>query len=269
MRLMLLIGMIGLLIEPSRAMEAASAACRLFVSGVMPGLFPYMVLSLMLLSRLPERLPPFALILIGWCGGSPTGAKLLQLESGLPVRQRRSVAVACATMSPMFLLGTLGGWLNSGKAGVVMLLAVLLGGGLTGWLAGCFFRGKAAASAQKSTVQTLSLGEAVEQAARTMLIVCGTMVMLRVFAMPLQGLLPAVTLLEVTTGAEQIARLPLPLMLRTAMLAGASGFGGLAIILQNRAFYGKDLLSLPAQIAWQAVHGGISFLLALGMMLLT
>ena len=54
-----------------------------------------------------------------------------------------------------------------------------------------------------------------------------------------------------------------------AMLAGASGFGGLAIILQNRAFYGKDLLSLPAQIAWQAVHGGISFLLALGMMLLT
>ena len=124
----------------------------------------------------------------------------------------------------------------------------------------------------------LPLGQAVEQTARTMLLVCGTMVMLRVLASLLTETLdriapaltlPIITLMEVTTGTIRIAALPLPLALRTAIMAGATGFGGMASVMQNRAVWPRGLMSLPEQILWQGVHGGASFLIALGLMLLS
>ena len=45
----------------------------------------------------------------------------------LPVTQPMRAAVSCATMSPMFLLGTIGSWLNSRSAGAIVLLSVLAG----------------------------------------------------------------------------------------------------------------------------------------------
>jgi hypothetical protein len=79
-------------------------------------------------------------------------------------------------------------------------------------------------------------------------------------------ILPVTTLLEVTTGTSAIATLPLPLALRAALIAGACGFGGMAILMQNRAVYPAGFLPLWQQMLWQAMHGGISFLLALGLM---
>lgn len=264
MRIVLPLLMGWLLLRSGVAMEAASAACRLFVQSVLPGLFPYMTLSLMLVSRMGGQLPPWCLMLLGWCGGSPTGARLMA-QRGL--RDKR-LAVSCATMSPMFLLGTLGSWLRSPAAGACILLAVVAGGYLTGLMVR---PGSAAPVACDPA--PLSLGEAVEAAARTMLMVCGTMVMLRVFAALLTehagGLaLPLTTLLEVTTGTRAMAELPLPLPLRTALMAAATGTGGAAVLMQNRACYPQGFMSLGEQALWQAVHGAISFVLALGMMLL-
>lgn len=275
MRLLLPLTMVWMLLRPALVMDAASDACRLFVFSVLPGLMPYMVLALMLVSRMSGRLPPFGLTLLGWCGGSPTGARLLRLY---PVEDRRTavrVAVSAATMSPMFLLGTVGGWLGSRRAGIVLLGSVLTGGWLTGQAAGHLTPARKASSAEAAApAAPLPFGEAVEQAARTMLLVCGTMMMLRVLAALAASFfpnlaLPLTTLLEVTTGAAAIAALPLPLALRTAILAAATGFGGLASVLQNRAVYPPDTLSLPEQLIWQALHGSLSFLLALGVMLLT
>ena len=64
------------------------------------------------------------------------------------------------------------------------------------------------------------------------------------------------------------ARLPLPLPLRTALAAGATGMGGMAVLLQNRALYPRGLVSLGEQVLWQVLHGAASFLLAMGLMLL-
>lgn len=272
MPIALILLMFCLLLRADVTMTAASAACRLFVTAVLPGLFPYMVLSLMLTSRV-KRPSPGVLMLLGWGGGSPTGARLLPLCPGLTKHQRTRLAVSCATMSPMFLLGTVGGWLHSPLAGMVCLVSVIAGG----WLAGCIAGIQARTSNSEfripdSELHPLSFGAAVEQSARTMLLVCGTMVMLRVLAALAAKLLPSVlvlpltTLLEVTTGSQSIAALPLPLPWRTALIAGATGFGGMAILLQNRAVYEEGFLSLGAQIGWQAVHGGLSFLIALGLM---
>lgn len=281
MRILLGGAMLCLLLFAPEAMDAASAACRLFVTAVLPGLFPYMVLSLLLLSRFPGRKPPGLLMLLGWGGGSPTGARLLSAADGLPRRVRLRLAVTTATMSPMFLLGTCGAWLGSLPAGMVLLGSVLAGGWLTGLLAGVFGRehmsGDDGPCGTAAPEKALTFGGAVEQAARTMLLVCGTMVMLRVLAslssarlaalgMPRGVTLALTALTEVTTGVQAIAALPWPLLYRTALIAGATGFGGMAILLQNRASYPADLLSFPQQLALQALHGGLSFLLALGMM---
>lgn len=271
----------ALLLRADTTMAAASAACRLFVTAVLPGLFPYMVLVQLCLSRV-RRLSPPLMLLLGWGGGSPAGARLLRLCPGLSRPQQVRLAVSCATMSPMFLLGTVGNWLDSRPAGAVCLLSVIAGGWLAGWAAGrTALRRPGPQGADRrascgrggdhpAAPGPLSFGEAVEQSARTMLLVCGTMVMLRVFAalageaLPSAWTLPVTTLLEVTTGTAEIAALPLPLPLRTALVAGATGFGGMAILLQNRAVQGEDLLPLGAQLGWQALHGGLSFLIALG-----
>ncbi len=282
--MLLIVLMLCLLLRSAVAMEAASAACRLFVTAVLPGLFPYMVLSLMTVSRLSARMSPTLLMLLGWGGGSPTGARLLPLCPGLTQVQKLRLAVSCATMSPMFLLGTVGMWLESTLSGVVVLGSVIVGGWAAGVMAGWWERRaadcrpygsrEASTAEHQATPTILSFGTAVEQAARTMLLVCGTMVMLRVFAtlaaeaLPQILILPVTTLLEVTTGTQIIAGLALPLPLRTALIAGATGFGGMAILMQNRAVLPAGFMTLPVQVFWQAVHGGFSFLLALGMMLL-
>ena len=68
---------------------------------------------------------------------------------------------------------------------------------------------------------------------------------------------------------KQIAALPLPLAVRTALMAAATGFGGMAILMQNRAVLQQGAGYVPglaAQMLWQAVHGSVSGLLALGLM---
>lgn len=277
-----LAAMMALLLARAQVvMTAASAACRLFVFSVMPGLLPYMILALMLVSRV-RAMNPALLVLLGFGGGSPTGGRLLKLCPLLSERQRVRLAVTCSTMSPMFLLGTLGGWLKSPAAGVCILVAMLAGGLAAGALAGLLPRKEPSRRGRTAAMETeaeapLSLGTAVEQASRTMLLVCGTMVMLRVFADLASDItaalcpaltLPVTTLLEVTTGVEQMASLPLPLALRTALMAGATGFGGMAVMMQNRAVWPEGMLSLGEQALWQAVHGAVSFLIALGLMLL-
>ena len=283
MAFLLITLMLCLLFRADVTMAAASAACRLFVTAVLPGLMPYMVLSLMALSRV-KRLSPVLVMLLGWGGGSPTGTRLLPLCEGLPHREQIRLAVSCATMSPMFLLGTLGGWLGSRAAGLVCLGSVIAGGAVAGWAAGrAALRRPSARRADRrasagrggdhpAAPAPMAFGAAVEQSARTMLLVCGTMVMLRVFSalastvLPSALALPVTTLLEVTTGAAEIAVLPLPLPWRTALLAGATGFGGMAIIMQNRALYPPGFMPLWQQLLWQGLHGIASFLLALGAM---
>lgn len=272
MTLLLALSMLLLLLRSATAMEAASAACRLFVTAVLPGLFPYMVLSLMLVSKV-KRPSPTLLMLLGWGGGSPTGAGLLA-DAALTRREQVRLAVSCATMSPMFLRGTVGGWLDSGSAGWVVLFSVLAGGGLAGLAAGRCTPDAPGTASAPSAGKPLSLGAAVEKASRTMLLVCGTMTLLRVLSALTEGVLPpaltlpVLTLLEVTSGASMLAALPCPLAFRTALIAGAAGFGGLAVLLQNRSVHPHGLLTPGTQLLWQAVHGGLSFVIALGMMCL-
>mgnify|MGYP003206229755 CR=1 FL=1 len=221
-----------------------------------PALFPYLTLSQLLVSRCGRDMQPGLLMLLGWCGGSPTGARLLAMQGSRPHWEQKELAVSCATMSPMFLLGTIGSWLNSRIAGAIVLLSVLAGGCCAGRLAKRWTRVTSAEKVPEAALSPVSFARAVEESARTMLLVCGTMTMLRVFA----------TLTDFLPDAMRL--LPTPLPLRIALLSAATGFGGCAVIMQNRALYPQGLMRLGEQLAWQALHGVISGALALGIALL-
>lgn len=267
----------AMLLQPEVSLQSAADACALFARSVLPGLYPYMILLLVALDRLPAQAPYPLLVALGWGAGSPCGAKICAARQGrMDPRALRRLTVCCGTMSPMFLYGTLGQWLQSPRAGLCILLAVLAGG-----LAASAALPGGGESRQPSSAFSqaapMSLGAAVEKASITLLTVCGCMVLGNVLSALLPALLPGLPqgarlgiacLAEVTTGSRALALLPLPLELRVALLSGETGFGALAILLQNRALGPRGLMPLWAQLGFQLLHGSLSALVGYGLALL-
>ena len=267
----------AMLLRPEVSLQAAADACALFARSVLPGLYPYMILLLVALDRLPAQAPYPLLVALGWGAGSPCGAKICAARQGrMDPRALRRLPVCCGTMSPMVLYGTLGQWLQSPRAGLCILLAVLAGG-----LAASAALPGGGESRQPSSAFSqaapMSLGAAVEKASITLLTVCGCMVLGNVLSALLPALLPGLPqgarlgiacLAEVTTGSRALALLPLPLELRVALLSGETGFGALAILLQNRALGPRGLMPLWAQLGFQLLHGLLSALVGYGLALL-
>lgn len=276
MIILLSVLLVWLLSRSAVAMDAAQTAAHLFAASVLPGLLPYMTLALMLTSHLPTACPDWLLMLVGWCGGSPAGAQLIALRPDLPRDRQRQLAVACATMSPMFLIGVIPVWLHAPAVGVRLLAASLVGAFLTACCAKKLSTAYPTAADCSAAPKPLSFAEALTRAAETMLVVCGTMMLLRVLAALagefLHGLPAAqlllTTLLEVAGGTAAIASLPCALSLRVALIAAATGFGGCAILLQNRAAYPEGLFPVGEQLCWQLLHGVLSGLIAYGLMCL-
>ena len=267
----------AMLLRPEVSLQAAADACALFARSVLPGLYPYMILLLVALDRLPAQAPYPLLVALGWGAGSPCGAKICAARQGrMDPRALRRLTVCCDTIIPMFLYGTLGQWLQSPRAGLCILLAVLAGG-----LAASAALPGGGESRQPSSAFSqaapMSLGAAVEKASITLLTVCGCMVLGNVLSALLPALLPGLPqgarlgiacLAEVTTGSRALTLLPLPLELRVALLSGETGFGALAILLQNRALGPRGLMPLWAQLGFQLLHGLLSALVGYGLALL-
>lgn len=264
MAVMLALLALSMLIFPAVTMDAAAQACRLFAGSVLPGLFPYMVVSSMLLRRMKPPLPALLILLMGWGGGSPAGAKLIHAAGGLTSRQKSRLLIACSALSPMFFLGTLAKWLASPVCGGIALFSVLTSGCLAAAFAG---KGLPTLPAKQENHRSLSLQEAVESSARTMLLVCGMTVFFRVCAALLitafpQGRGVILPVMEVTAAVEYVCQLPLPPGWKTALVSGVAGFGGCSLMMQNRSLC--PVMSLPQQILCQVLHGAIAFVLALG-----
>lgn len=264
--------MLTLLVRAPAAMEAARTALAMFAGDVLPGLFPYMVAAQLLVSRMGRRMTPSLLLALGWAGGSPTGARLVSLCPGLSRGEQRRVAVRCATVSPMFLWGTLGQWLASPRAALCVLAGVLLGG----WLAAVGMRDDPAPAVSGLPGGAASLSGSIAAAAETMLRVCGAMVFMQVTAALVAGWterlcpalsLPVTALMEVAAGAKAVAALPLPLAWRAALIAGAAGWGGVSLMLQVRSALPEGVLSVAEQVSRQALHGAVAFAVTLGLML--
>ena len=248
----------ALLLFSGAAMQACRAAAEVFVSSVMPALFPMMVLSRLLPAPKGRgRLAQTALF--GWLSGSPAAAQRVR-DSGAQGRALDELLCLTGVMSPLFFTGTLSTWLGSRAMGWKMLLAHWLGAVITALV----WRGESAQAEGMQSAKPPSLVSAVGQSASALLSVCGAMMLFSAVAGVLQevchlpGPVCAVlqALLEIGSGAKAVVCAFGPSC--GALLCALCSFGGLSLWLQNLLFLDENIR--PAKLlCMRALHGAVSY----------
>ena len=254
------------------AMHCALAAAQVFVSGVMPALFPMMVLSRMLPCRpgAGERRTFLQAAAFACLSGSPASA---QRAAALPLSRPALEKLLCASglMSPLFFTGTLERWCRSSGMGLRLLAAHWL----SAWLTALLWRpapaGEPAAPAADAQPRP-ALTQAISQSASALLGVCGAMMLFSILAgilaQALGLILPRWTqehahwmavlwaMMEIGGGAKAVIdSFPSP---PGALLCALCSFGGLSVWLQNLLFLGEKIH--PAKLlCMRALHGALAY----------
>lgn len=285
----LLLSAAALVVWPQQSMGAMKDGLRLCANVIVPSLFPFFVLSSLVvelgmsryLGRLlaPVMAPLFrvngscaAALALGFVGGYPVGARtaISLYENGQCSKTEAERLLAfCNNSNPVFLISVLGvGVFGSVRAGVWLWLIHVLSALLTGLV----FRGSGkSASRQELTrhppFQAVSFAEAFTGAVRSslagILSVCAFVVFFYVLAQPL-------TAVGGRLGAVLVAALELfsltPLLTADAfgflLAAAAAGWGGLSVLCQTLAVLEGSGLRLRNCFLGKVVQSAFSLLLA-------
>lgn len=286
--LVLCCGALWFLADAAHCRAAVEEALSLCARSVIPSLFPFLVISSLLLamgfgdltasvlSGLMEPLfriggPGSAALVLGLLGGYPIGAKTageLYQSHALSRQEAERLLTFCNNCSPVFLISVLGsGIFGSVRAGVWLLL-IHVGSAL---LVGLLFRRKKSCRSQgvsrPCTFQAISpvqaFVSAVDGALRSVLSVCAFVTFFFVLSRPLSALggAPGAVLVSLT---ELFSLTPLltPDRFGFILAAWAAGWGGLSVLCQTAAALEGSGLRLRYCLAGKALQGLISALLA-------
>ena len=276
-----------------QVLRAASDAAAVFASGVLPALFPLMVLN-NVSAALTEKRPSsmgkatVSAALFAFVSGSPASAqRLAHLRRGFPLNPASLYGMAGLTgvMSPLFIVGSLARGMGSPHAAWLTLAGHWGGALLTGAAVGLLMKtsraakhtGSAAASAATSLPHrppalAAVLPGAIAAAAQALLAVCGTMMLFSVVAAVIKAalglLFPRWTadsaptlavlwaLLEIGGGA--FAVLDAFPAYPVPLLAALCSFGGLSLWLQNLLFLDKDIRP-GVLLLIRGLHGALAY----------
>ena len=276
------------LAEAGFVRAAAAEALSLCARSVIPALFPFWVVSSLLLSLgLGELLSPMlaglmeplfrvdgvgsSALLLGLVGGYPIGAKTaadLYRGGRLSRPEAERLLAFCNNSNPVFLISVLGvGVFGSVRAGVWLWLIHLLSALLTGLL----FRNHGGPARRQAggtaAFQAVSLSAAFVAAVREslsgMLSVCAFVTFFYVLARPLASL--GGWLGPVLVGLTELFSLtPLlrPDRFGFILASAMAGWGGLSVLCQTAAVLEGSGLRLQSCAAGKAVQGLLAGLLA-------
>ena len=262
-------GALALCSEP--VTESCRYAVELCLSLILPSLFPFFVLSI-LLNRLGlpgylgRLLTPLAsrvygitgagasALLIGLTGGYPLGAAYIadmERAAAITAKEGERLLAFCNNSGPAFIIGAVGaGAFGNGKAGLLLYLCHVLSALLTG----LFFRQKdycrEIPPLQLDTVYiSQALPEAVKQAMGALLNVCGFVMCFTV----LVGLLDAGGAFSLLCG-QLSAAFGLELQFTHAALTGVLELGSAAGALRGLSPTPLNMALAAGILGW----GGIS-----------
>ena len=276
------------LAEAGFVRAAAAEALSLCARSVIPALFPFLVVSSLLLSLgLGELLSPMlaglmeplfrvdgvgsSALLLGLVGGYPIGAKTaadLYRGGRLSRPEAERLLAFCNNSNPVFLISVLGGGVfGSVRAGVWLWLIHLLSALLTGLL----FRNHGGPARRQAggtaAFQAVSLSAAFVAAVREslsgMLSVCAFVTFFYVLVRPLASL--GGWLGPVLVGLTELFSLtPLlrPDRFGFILASAMAGWGGLSVLCQTAAVLEGSGLRLQSCAAGKAVQGLLAGLLA-------
>lgn len=255
----------------AQVIQSCRYAVELCLSLILPSLFPFFVLSV-LLNRLGlpgylgRLLTPLAsrvygvtgagasALLIGLTGGYPLGAAYIadmERSGAITAREGERLLAFCNNSGPAFIIGAVGaGAFGSGKAGLLLYLCHVLSAMLTG----LFFRQKdyyqEIPPLQLDTVYiSQALPEAVKQAMGALLNVCGFVMCFTV----LVGLLDAGGAFSLLCG-QLSAVFGLELQFTHAALTGVLELGSAAGALRGLSPTPLNMALAAGILGW----GGIS-----------
>ena len=262
----------------------AAEALVLCGKSVIPALFPFLVVSSLLialgfgewvspyLAGLMSplfRLPGLAssALLLGLVGGYPIGAQTaadLYRQHLLSREETEQLLVFCNNSNPVFLISVLGvGIFGSVRAGIWLWLIHIFSALLTGLL----FRGRGAAADRRHPpaipCRAVSLPSALVAAVRNsaggMLSVCAFVTLFYVVAAPLKALGPHLG--AALVGAVELFSLT-PLLtcdyFGFVLAAGCAGWGGLSVLCQTAAVLDGTGLSLRPCLLGKLLQGILS-----------
>ena len=264
-----------LITASSRVIDCASAGLRLCGELIVPSLFPFFVLSLLLgklgfpealgqqLSPLTEKMfhvsgKGATAFFIGLTGGYPMGAAYLAelLDRGeISGREAERLLGFCNNSGPAFLVGAIGaGVFASVKAGLLLYSSHIL----AALSVGILLRSREAPGAEQPLPPAApplpfarALSEAVRSAVPALLSVCGFVILFTVFT----GLLEANGFLELFSRVLS-AMIPLGMQQSRALLLGFWELGSGVGALRGLALSPASLALAAGIVGW----GGVSVL---------
>lgn len=291
----LLLAGAGLLCRSKEASDAAVAAAKLCGRSLLPSLFPFFVLSSLMIStgaadllsailgkgfRRMFRLPACCVtpFLLGLLGGYPVGARSCAAlcQSGrITYGEARRLLLFCNNCGPAFLISAVGsGMLHQTRSGAVLYVCHLAGAILIGFIT----REKTTYEKEYTFTQIQSengflscLISAVSDAVYAFLNVCAYVILFGITVAVLQavpgfGESAVSTLLlgnlEMTCGISRACGHLKEVRLLYPVISFFAGWGGVSVQMQSASVLKASGLPLKSYLLAKIAHGALSAFLA-------
>lgn len=276
------LAMLCLILDSRTAAEAAAEGVELVLRTALPALFPFFVLSALLvpcstLFSLPSLSALLGIpagwesvFLLGCIGGYPVGAQCVAqgYEAGqLRKQDAERMLGFCTNCGPSFLFGIV----SAAFSGLIFPLAVFLIGILSAVLTAMFWPGPSAPSGARPVITPVSLPQAVQLGLKSMAsvsawIILGKLLLVFLnkylfclFPAPLRLFLTG--LLELTNGCLLLSEFPEGIRLIAACCFTA--FGGLCVWMQVKSLCSRAGLDGTCYLPQKLTQSCIAVLLAL------
>ena len=237
--------------HPQITADAASEALRIFGAEVFPVLYPYMVLTRLISSSSQRKGGTGMLtILLGLMGGSPSGASMLRFWSESKALDKRIAYTFCAltgTISPMFLLNTVGTWLGNPALTSFLVISHFLGAALSALSIYAFFPSEIPTTQiDSSSASDLRNTDIIASCVSSVLGIGGCIVFFSVCSAMVSLVIPDENeflsacvhgLLEIAGGLKSLLGISTqPKHVTVILTAVFCGFSGISMLSQNALF---------------------------------
>lgn len=275
--------MLALILDSRTAMQGAAEAVQLCIRTAIPSLFPFFVLSGLLVPYASKLRVTWlgrllgipsgweSVFVLGAVSGYPVGAQCVAqgYRSGALERdQAKRMLGFCTNCGPSFIFGIVGAAFSD----LWMAAAILMIGIVSAVIVGAVYPGTQSNSSFAPAVEKVSLPQAVQQALRSMASVCAWIILGKVilafltkwllWRLPSEGALLAKGILELTNGCVALTACSNE-GLRFVIACGMISFGGLCVAMQVRAICTDAELSTGCYLPQKAAQGSIASLLGL------
>ena len=278
---LLTIAFLMLILDSKTSSQGAAEGIGLCIKVVIPSLFPFLFLSACLTgNNLFPKLPSLhrlgvpkgaeSIFLLGLLGGYPVGAQMIRdnYQKGILTKQTAQRLLGfCNNPGPAFAFGMLSPLFTVSAApwclwGIIILSAIITG---------LLLPGKTEEISAVKQITGISLPAALNKSTRSMGLICGWVILFRVFFSIAENILlkrlPQIVricfvgLMELTNGCVTLSTIPSE-PLRFVLCAAFLSFGGLCVAMQTGSC--TQELGLGMYFPGKLLQTFISILLASG-----